>query len=63
MAELSTLARPYAEAVFRLAKEKNVLAAWSDRLATLAAIASHEQMQAVIADPNTSAARAAELLC
>ncbi len=62
MAELSTLARPYAEAVFRLAKEKNVLAAWSDRLATLAAIAGNEQMQAVIADPNISAARAGELI-
>jgi F-type H+-transporting ATPase subunit delta len=62
MAELSTLARPYAEAVFRLAKEKNALADWSGRLATLAAIVSDAQMQAVIADPNTSAARAAELI-
>ena len=62
MAELSTLARPYAEAVFRLAKEKNVLGEWSERLAMLAAVASDAQMQAVIADPNTSAARAAELI-
>lgn len=62
MAELSTLARPYAEAVFRLAKEKNALAGWSERLAMLAAIVSDAQMQAVIADPNTSAARAAELV-
>ena len=62
MAELSTLARPYAEAVFRLAREKNVLGEWSERLAMLAAVASDAQMQAVIADPNTSAARAAELI-
>lgn len=62
MAELSTLARPYAEAVFRLAKEKNALADWSGRLGTLAAIVSDAQMQAVIADPGTSAARAAELV-
>ena len=62
MAELSTLARPYAEAVFRLAKEKGALADWSVRLSTLAAIVSDAQMQAVIADPNTSAARAAELI-
>ncbi|MEW6133196.1 MAG: F0F1 ATP synthase subunit delta [Pseudomonadota bacterium] len=62
MAELSTLARPYAEAVFRLASEKNALSDWSDRLATLAAIAGNEQMQAVIADPNISASRAAELI-
>jgi F-type H+-transporting ATPase subunit delta len=62
MAELSTLARPYAEAVFRLAKEKNALGEWADRLAALAAIVSDAQMQAVIADPNTSAARAADLI-
>jgi F-type H+-transporting ATPase subunit delta len=62
MAELSTLARPYAEAVFRLAKEKNALAEWSERLSTLADIVSDERMQAVVADPNTSAARAAELV-
>lgn len=62
MAELSTLARPYAEAVFRLAREKNALADWSGRLATLAAVVSDARMQAVIADPNTPAARAAELI-
>lgn len=62
MAELSTLARPYAEAVFRLAKEKSALADWSDRLAMLAAIVSDARMQAVIVDPNTSAASAASLI-
>lgn len=62
MAELSTIARPYAEAVFRLAREKNALSEWADRLATLAAIVSDTRMQAVIADPNTSATRAAELV-
>ena len=62
MAELSTLARPYAEAVFRLAKEKAALADWSDRLANMAAIVSNAQMQVVIADPATSAARAADLV-
>ena len=62
MAELSTLARPYAEAVFRLAREKNALSEWADRLAALATIASDPRMRAVIADPNTSAARAAELI-
>jgi F-type H+-transporting ATPase subunit delta len=59
---LSTLARPYAEAVFRLAREKNALGDWSDRLATLATIVSDLRMQTVIADPNTSASRAAELI-
>ena len=62
MAELSTLARPYAEAVFRLAREKGALGEWSGRLATLGAIVSDARMQTLIADPNTSAARAAELI-
>jgi F-type H+-transporting ATPase subunit delta len=62
MAEISTLARPYAEAVFRLAREKHALVEWADRLATLAVIASDERIQAVIADPNTSATGAAELI-
>lgn len=62
MAELSTLARPYAEAVFRLGKEKNALTQWSERLATLAAIVADGRVQTLIADPNTSAARAAELI-
>lgn len=62
MAELSTIARPYAEAVFRLARENNALGEWADRLATLAAIVSDARMKAVIADPNTSAAKAAELV-
>ena len=38
MAELATIARPYAEAVFRLAKGGNALAPWSDRLAFIAAV-------------------------
>ena len=62
MAEISTLARPYAEAVFRLAREKNALADWSDRLGNLAGIVGDARMQALVADPNTSAARAAELI-
>lgn len=62
MAELSTLARPYAEAVFRLAREKQAMGEWADRLATLSAIVSDDRMKALIADPGTSAARAAELI-
>jgi len=32
MAELATLARPYAKAVFELAVEKNKIDSWSDNL-------------------------------
>jgi F-type H+-transporting ATPase subunit delta len=62
MSELSTLARPYAEAVFRMAKEENDLAGWSSRVATLAAIVSDAQVAALIADPAISAGRVAGLI-
>lgn len=68
MSELSTLARPYAEAVFRLARNEssaqseNGLAAWSSRLETLAAIVADEQMARLIADPAVAADRVAGLI-
>jgi F-type H+-transporting ATPase subunit delta len=55
MAELATIARPYAEAVFRLAKEGNALAAWSQKLAFIAAIYQDPQMQAAIGNPRVTA--------
>ncbi len=56
MAELMTIARPYAEAVFSLAKESNSLPAWSEQLANLGAIAGDKDMQAFIADPSRTEA-------
>jgi F-type H+-transporting ATPase subunit delta len=52
MAELVTIARPYAEAAFGLALEANALQQWSDMLALVDAVVSDEQMQARIGDPN-----------
>lgn len=54
MAELITVARPYAEAVFRLAKEENTLGLWSDVLATLAVIAGNDEALDVVANPKYS---------
>ena len=45
MAEIATLARPYAEAVFRLADSGGSLAAWSGTLRNLAQAAAHPDMQ------------------
>jgi F-type H+-transporting ATPase subunit delta len=56
MAELATIARPYAEAVFRLAKEKNGLPAWSDALALVVTIYQDPQMQAAMANPKVTPA-------
>ena len=55
MAEPVTIARPYAEAVYKLAREKNALAQWSDALANLDAVVGDTRVQAIISDPNVSA--------
>ena len=61
MAEPSTVARPYAEAAFKLADERGELAKWADMLAALAAVASDERVQRAVADPNLSDAKVAGL--
>jgi F-type H+-transporting ATPase subunit delta len=55
MAEAITIVRPYAVAAFRLAKEQNALARWSEMLGYASAIASDAQMKAVIDDPKVIA--------
>lgn len=50
MAELSTIARPYAEAAFRIAMEGD-LNAWSVLVGELAAIADRPEMRALVLDP------------
>ena len=59
MAEPSTIARPYAEAAFRLADSQGKLADWSAALANLAAVAADARMRAAVGDPNLSAAKVA----
>jgi F-type H+-transporting ATPase subunit delta len=54
MAEPLTVARPYAEAVFKLAREKNDLAGWSRILEMLDALVKDPQMQGCIGNPNFS---------
>jgi F-type H+-transporting ATPase subunit delta len=61
MAELVTIARPYAEAVFRIAQEKKALAGWSERLSLLSAIAGDAQVQSCISNPQLSPAQKSEL--
>ena len=61
MAENVTLARPYAEAAFQLAKSGNALAAWSDVLSRLSAVAGRPEMEECIGDPRLSPAELAQL--
>jgi len=59
MAEPSTVARPYAEAAFRIANDANALAKWSPMLAALAQVSEDKRVRAAIADPSLSDAQAA----
>ena len=51
MAEIVTVARPYAEAAFRTALEAKDLAGWSGGLALAGAIAQEGQMAELLANP------------
>lgn len=62
MAEARTIARPYAEAVFRLARSNGTLPAWSAMLQLATAMAVDESMRAIIGNPKVPAKRLGELL-
>ncbi|MCO6428265.1 F0F1 ATP synthase subunit delta [Nitrosomonas communis] len=62
MAEEITIARPYAEAVFRLAKERNTLSAWSDMLKVISETISVGQIQALVSNPGVSADKLSEII-
>jgi len=62
MAEPSTIARPYAEAAFRLADAQGKLADWAAAIANLSAVAADERVRAAIGDPNIPAAKVAGLI-
>lgn len=62
MAENVTLARPYAEAVFALAREQGCLAAWETVLAKLSVIVADSQLVACFDNPRVSPAQLVQLL-
>ncbi|MFA4968585.1 MAG: F0F1 ATP synthase subunit delta [Sulfuritalea sp.] len=61
MAENVTLARPYAEAAFQLAKSGGALAAWAEVLSRLSAVAAQPEMEECIGNPRLSPAQLAQL--
>lgn len=62
MAELSTIARPYAEALFATAKgDQAGLASWSDLVSELAQAASQEDVREALTDPRLNNAQRIEL--
>ena len=54
MAEAITVARPYAEAVFKLVRDTKAFAHWSDVLALLEAVIQDKNVAQRIGDPNLS---------
>jgi F-type H+-transporting ATPase subunit delta len=61
MAELATVARPYAEALFRVAQQGD-MAAWSELVSELAQVGSNPDVQAFAANPNVSDADMAQTI-
>jgi F-type H+-transporting ATPase subunit delta len=61
MAELATIARPYAEALFRVAESGDV-AAWSALVQELAQVARLPELASVASSPKVSRAQVADLL-
>jgi len=61
MAELATIARPYAEALFRVAQSGN-LAAWSGLVTEMAQIAANPDFQALASNPKVSEQQVSDTL-
>lgn len=61
MAELATVARPYAEALFRVARAGD-LAAWSNLVSELAQIGANPDVQAFSSNPNVTPAQLADTI-
>lgn len=49
-----TIARPYAEAAFRLARDKHAVAAWSEMLALAASVAADPRIASLTGNPQVS---------
>jgi F-type H+-transporting ATPase subunit delta len=62
MSEQISLARPYAKAIFELARDAGEYTGWSDQLELLAMIAQDAAMIGVIHNPDVSEQQLAELI-
>ena len=61
--ELSTIAKPYAQAIFEIAEKNSSLSEWSELLTTASAIMADDATQAFIASPGTSKGQKVALIC
>ena len=60
MAELSTIARPYAKAAFAVAVQDSALDSWSSMLGLASAVASQDSVSGLLTDPSLSTERVAQ---
>lgn len=62
MSELATLARPYAAAVFKRAKETKSTEKWSKSLAFMSAVLNDEKISVLVDNPKVSSERLSTLM-
>lgn len=62
MTELATLARPYAEAVFKIAKQTDSAAQWSEMLSFLSVVAADPEVVEIAGNPKVGKDRLQQLL-
>ena len=62
MAELASIARPYAQAVFERAKDSGHYGPWSEALEFLAKVAADKDMAALFSNPRVSRQQAADIV-
>jgi F-type H+-transporting ATPase subunit delta len=62
MAESLTIARPYAEAAFKLARDAQALPQWSDALARLSAVVAGDAALELLGNPRLSTEQVAALV-
>lgn len=60
--ELATVARPYAEAIFKRARETDRLDEWSDALAFLAQVIGDRRILGLVSSPHLTRAQLTDLL-
>ena len=62
MAEIATIARPYANAVFEIARKRRAIDAWSRELAMVATVAAEPAIKEVIDSPAATSLQKANTL-
>ncbi len=62
MAELTTLARPYARAAFEVASSSDQLQSWSDMLRQLANVVSNERVAEMLSSPSLTGDQQAQIV-